>query len=54
MVLGLPYNEKVDVFAAGAVFLELLRGEEAFQSSSNLDQMYKLLNVCGYPESSSQ
>lgn len=27
VVLGLSYNEKIDVFAAGAVFLELLIGQ---------------------------
>ena len=50
VVLGLHYNEKIDVFAAGAIFLELLKGEEIFQSSSNNEQMYILLNICGYPE----
>lgn len=54
IVLGLNYNQQADVFAVGAIFLELIHGREIFQSQSNTEQMYLLLNICGYPSPSSK
>jgi serine/threonine protein kinase len=54
IVLGLEYDEKIDVFGAGAVFLELICGREIFPSSSNTDHLYLLLNICGYPQTQSK
>jgi len=50
IVLGLPYDHKVDVFALGSIFLELIHGQELFRSDSNNDQLHQLLTICGYPE----
>jgi serine/threonine protein kinase len=50
IVLNLPYNEKVDVFAVGALILELYLGNEVFRSGSNIDQFYWIVNICGFPE----
>lgn len=49
IVIGLNYNQQADVFGVAAIFLELVHGREIFQSQSNMEQMYMLLNVCGYP-----
>lgn len=40
IVLDLPYDFKADIFALGAMILELYLGEEVFKSSSNIDQLY--------------
>lgn len=32
IVLGLPYDHKIDVFALGSIFLELIHGKEIFRS----------------------
>jgi serine/threonine protein kinase len=47
--LNLPYDLKVDVFALGALLLELYLEKEVFRSASNLDQLYWIVNICGYP-----
>lgn len=49
IVLGLPYDMKIDVFALGALLLELYLGEEVFKSASNLDQLYWIYEICGFP-----
>jgi hypothetical protein len=37
------YGLKADIFSIGALFLELLIGEEVFKSSSNIDQLHRLI-----------
>lgn len=49
IVLNLPYDGKSDIFALGALLLELYLGEEVFRSASNLDQLYWIIEICGYP-----
>ena len=49
IVLGLPYDYKADIFSFGALMLELYHGEEIFRSSSNIDQLYWIIEVCGFP-----
>lgn len=43
IVLNLPYDGKADIFALGALLLELYLGEEIFRSASNLDQLYWII-----------
>ena len=50
IVLGLPYNQNVDVFSTGALLLELYLGTEIFRSSSNIDQFYWIVKICGFPQ----
>jgi hypothetical protein len=45
----LGYDASADVFALGALVMELYQGEEIFRSASNLDQLYWVLEICGYP-----
>jgi serine/threonine protein kinase len=49
VVIGLKYDEKIDVFAAAVIYLELLKGKEIFQSATNMDQLNRLLLFGGYP-----
>lgn len=50
IVLSLPYDQKADVFSIGAMMLELYLGEEVFRSSSNIDQLYWICQICGMPQ----
>lgn len=49
IVIGLSYDEKVDVFSVAAVYVELMHSREIFQSTSNLEQLSLLLKTSGYP-----
>lgn len=50
IVLGIGYDGAVDVFALGALVMELYLGEEIFRSASNLDQLSWVVEICGYPK----
>lgn len=54
VVIGLKYDEKIDIFAAATIYLELIMGKEIFQSESNMVQLNKLLTICGYPTENSR
>lgn len=43
------YSSPVDVWAAGLVFCELLRGSAVFCGTSSMDQLYKIFTVLGHP-----
>eukprot|EP00930_Biecheleria_cincta_P033412 TRINITY_DN23141_c0_g1_i1.p1 TRINITY_DN23141_c0_g1~~TRINITY_DN23141_c0_g1_i1.p1 ORF type:complete len:604 (-),score=89.60 TRINITY_DN23141_c0_g1_i1:37-1848(-) len=43
------YSSPVDVWAAGLVLAELLNGEALFKGTSSIDQLSKILRVCGFP-----
>jgi|688.fasta_scaffold266303_1 serine/threonine-protein kinase BUR1 len=49
VVIGLKYDEKIDVFATALIYLEIIHGKEIIQSETNMDQLHKLLSICGYP-----
>lgn len=44
------YSSPVDVWAAGLVFAELLRGSTLFMGSSGIDQLNKIFAVLGVPD----
>lgn len=44
------YSSPVDVWAAGLVLAELLRGSPVFCGTSSLDQLYKIFQVLGQPD----
>jgi serine/threonine protein kinase len=54
VVIGLKYDEKIDVFAAALIYLEMIHGKEIIQSETNMDQLHKLLSICGYPTQNSR
>eukprot|EP00811_Abedinium_folium_P030683 NODE_4932_length_1830_cov_3.800352.p1 GENE.NODE_4932_length_1830_cov_3.800352~~NODE_4932_length_1830_cov_3.800352.p1 ORF type:complete len:513 (+),score=140.18 NODE_4932_length_1830_cov_3.800352:71-1609(+) len=43
------YSSPVDVWAAGLIFAELLRGSPLFCGTSTVDQLYKIFAVLGQP-----
>lgn len=43
------YSSPVDVWAAGLVFAEMLRGSPVFCGTSSIDQLYKIFVVLGQP-----
>lgn len=45
----MQYDYRADIFALGAMILELYLGEEIFKSSSNIDQLYWICDICGVP-----
>lgn len=44
------YSSPVDVWAAGLVLAELLRGSPVFCGTSSIDQLYKIFQVLGQPD----
>lgn len=43
------YDEKVDIWALGAIFIEMLLGYPFFPGNSDLDQMTRVFRVTGTP-----
>mmetsp|Transcript_54454 Transcript_54454/g.127144 ORF Transcript_54454/g.127144 Transcript_54454/m.127144 type:complete len:884 (+) Transcript_54454:95-2746(+) len=46
------YSSPVDVWAAGLVFAELLRGSALFPGQSTIDQLHRIFQVFGKPDAS--
>lgn len=52
IILRAPnYNSPVDIWAAGAIMAELYLGKPIFPGISEQDQMYKIVNILGPPNS---
>lgn len=49
VILNLPYTKAVDVFALGAVMLEMYLGYGAFPGANSIDQLNKVFSVTGTP-----
>lgn len=49
VILNLPYDHSVDVFALGAVMLEMYLGYGAFPGNDAIDQLNKIFSVTGTP-----
>lgn len=43
------YNEKIDIWAAGCVFAELVEGVSLFPGTNDLDQLGKIVKTLGPP-----
>ncbi|XP_061386285.1 stress-activated protein kinase JNK-like [Musca vetustissima] len=52
IILGLPYNENVDIWSVGCIMGELIRGSVLFKGSDYLDQWMKIIEQIGTPERS--
>jgi len=46
------YSSPVDIWAAGLVFAELLRGSPLFMGQSTVDQLHRIFQVFGKPDTS--
>jgi len=44
------YDEGVDLWAAGAIFAEMLKGEPLFPGENDIDQLYKVIASLGTPD----
>jgi len=47
VVLGLPYNEKVDLWSLGCVVAELFTGQVLFQNESVIGMLARIEAICG-------
>ena len=49
VLLGLPYNHKIDVWSLGCVLVEMHTGEPLFGGIDQEDQMCRIVDVLGMP-----
>jgi len=49
VLLGLPYDQAIDMWSFGCIMYELHTGDPIFNGSSEQDQMFKISEVCGLP-----
>merc|ERR1712060_501182 len=47
VVLGLPYDQKIDVWSVGCVIAELWTGSVLFQGDSTHSLLARLVGICG-------
>uniref|UniRef100_A0A0N5C3S4 Stress-activated protein kinase JNK n=1 Tax=Strongyloides papillosus TaxID=174720 RepID=A0A0N5C3S4_STREA len=50
VILGMPYQEIVDIWAIGCIFGELILGHVLFQGSDHIDQWTKIVAQLGTPD----
>ena len=49
ILLGLPYEQKIDVWSLGCVLVEMHTGEPLFGGSDQVDQMCRIVDMLGMP-----
>ena len=49
VLLGLPYDQGIDMWSLGCILVELHTGEPLFAGSNEFDQMMKITEVLGVP-----
>ncbi|XP_075163448.1 stress-activated protein kinase JNK-like [Haematobia irritans] len=52
VILGLRYQENVDIWAVGCIMGELIRGSVLFRGSDHIDQWNKIIEQLGTPDPS--
>lgn len=49
VILGLPYTESIDMWSLGCIVGELFLGLPMFPGTSEYNQMWKIIDMLGYP-----
>eukprot|EP00045_Choanoeca_perplexa_P012658 m.139462 g.139462 ORF g.139462 m.139462 type:complete len:647 (-) comp16088_c1_seq7:276-2216(-) len=49
VLLGLPYNQAIDMWSLGCILVELLVGNPLFNGRNEKDQLYKMIEALGMP-----
>lgn len=49
MLLGLPYDQKIDMWSLGCVVAEMHIGEPLFGGANQVDQMCRIVDILGLP-----
>lgn len=49
VLLGLPYNNRIDVWSLACILVEMHTGRPLFPGSNSYDQMRKIVNLRGFP-----
>ncbi|KAL5267981.1 hypothetical protein ACHWQZ_G004881 [Mnemiopsis leidyi] len=50
VILGMPYDQKVDVWACGCILYQLYTGRVFFPGSDHIDQWHQITSVLGTPD----
>eukprot|EP00736_Rhodelphis_marinus_P006601 Rmarinus@m.19088 len=49
VLLGCPYDTRIDMWSLGCILVELHTGEPLFNGRTEVDQLYKIMAVLGWP-----
>lgn len=52
VILGIPYTTAIDMWSLGCIVTELLTGDPLFQGDSEPDQLFRIMELLGYPPDS--
>ena len=47
MILGLPYDQKIDLWSLGAIIAELFTGDVLFQNDSVAAMLARIIGIVG-------
>ena len=50
MLNWMHYNKQVDIWSVGCIMAELLTGQVLFPGNDHIDQLTRILQVCGTPD----
>lgn len=50
MLNWMHYNQTVDIWSVGCIMAELMTGKTLFPGTDHIDQLHKIMTVCGTPD----